>query len=42
MNVTLLDRDDANAAVSGGIAEGDTVIINSSKPLEPGLQVKLA
>ena len=42
VNVTLLDRDDANAAVSGGIAEGDTVIINSSKPLEPGLQVKLA
>ena len=42
VNVTLLDRDDANAAVSGGIKEGDTVIINSSKPLEPGLQVKLA
>ena len=42
VNVTLLDRDDANAAVSGGIAEGDTVIVNSSKPLAPGLQVKPA
>ena len=42
VNVTLLDRDDANAAVSGGVTEGDTVIVNSSKPLEPGLQVKLA
>ena len=42
VNVTLLDRDDANAAVDGGVAEGDTVILNSSKPLEPGLQVKLA
>ena len=42
VNITLLDRDDANAAVSGGITEGDTVIINSSKPLMPGLQVKPA
>ena len=42
VNVTLLDRDDANAAVTGGVMAGDTVILNSSKPLEPGLQVKLA
>ena len=42
VNVIILDRDDANTAVSGGVREGDTVIINSSKPLEAGLQVKLA
>ena len=42
VSITLLDRDDANAAVSGGITEGDTVVVNSSKPLEPGLQVKPA
>ena len=42
VNVTLLDRDDVSAAVSGGISEGDAVIVNTSRPLEPGTQVKLA
>lgn len=42
VNVSIIDRDDAGSALSGGIREGDTVIINSSKPLEPGIQVKLA
>ena len=42
VNVTLLDRDDVCAAVSGGVSEGDTVIVNTSRPLEPGTQVKLA
>lgn len=41
-NVTIIEKDDSNSAVSGGINAGDSVIINSSKPLEPGLQVKLA
>ena len=40
--VSVFDRDDTNSAVVGSISAGDTVIIESSKPIEPGREVKLA
>lgn len=45
IDVTVLASDDTNSAVAGsGFSSwgGDYVITNSSKPLEPGMQVRMA
>ncbi|NCB52140.1 MAG: HlyD family efflux transporter periplasmic adaptor subunit [Clostridia bacterium] len=41
-DVQVLAEDDTNTAVSGGIYAGDFVITTSTKPLESGMQVRLA
>lgn len=42
MDVKVLATDDANSAVSGAlIANSDFVITTSTKPIEPGMQVRL-
>ncbi|NLF79974.1 MAG: RND transporter, partial [Clostridia bacterium] len=40
-DVQVLDKDDTNTAVSGGLAGWEYVITTSSKPLNPGDQVRL-
>ncbi len=42
VDVQVLEVDDLNTAVSGGVANGDFVITNSTRPLESGMQVRLA
>jgi multidrug efflux pump subunit AcrA (membrane-fusion protein) len=43
VDVRVLDKDDFNSAVSGGLSSwGDYVITSSNKPLEPGDFVRLA
>ena len=39
--VSVVDRDDTNTAVAGAVQAGDTVILDSSKPIGPGREVKL-
>ena len=41
VNVDVLASDTANSAISGDVSELDNVIINSSKPLDDGQQVRL-
>jgi len=41
VDVQILAKDDTNTAVSGGLAGWDYVITTSSKPIEPGMQVRL-
>ena len=42
VNVTILAADDLNSAVSGGLSSwGDFVITTSTRPIEPGMQVRL-
>lgn len=41
VDVQVLDKDDTNTAVSGGLAGYEYVITTSSAPLEPGMQVRL-
>lgn len=41
-DVQVLAEDDTNTAVSGGIYAGDFVITTSTKPIESGMQVRLA
>ena len=41
VDVQVLAKDDINSAVSGGLTTSDYVITTSSKPLEPGMQVRL-
>ena len=41
VDVQVLAKDDINTAVSGGLTTSDYVITTSSKPLEPGMQVRL-
>jgi multidrug resistance efflux pump len=41
-DVQVLGADDLSTAVSGGVANGDFVITTSTRPLESGMQVRLA
>ena len=41
VNVDVLASDTTNSAISGDVSELDNVIINSSKPLDDGQQVRL-
>jgi hypothetical protein len=41
-DVQVLAADDTNSAVSGGVSSSDFVISNSTKPIESGMQVRLA
>ena len=41
VNVDVLASDTSNSAISGDVSEFDNVIINSSKPLDDGQQVRL-
>lgn len=40
--VNVLEKDDNNSAVSGGLVSWDYVITSSNKPVEPGAYVRLA
>ncbi len=42
IDVQVLASDDVNSAVSGGLTTSDFVITTSTKPIEPGTQVRLA
>lgn len=42
IDVKVLAADDVNSAVSGGLTTSDFVITTSTKPIEPGMQVRLA
>lgn len=42
IDVQVLAADDVNSAVSGGLTTSDFVITTSTKPIEPGTQVRLA
>lgn len=41
-DVQVLAEDDTNCAVSGGVYSGDYVITTATKPIESGMQVRLA
>lgn len=41
VDVQVGAKDDVNSGVTGGLVPGDYVITNSSKPIEPGMQVRL-
>lgn len=41
VDVKVLAKDDVNSAVSGGLTNSDFVITTSTKPIEPGMQVRL-
>ena len=42
VDVQVLASDDTYTAVSGGLSTGDFVITNSTKPIEKGMQVRIA
>ena len=42
VDVQVQAKDDTNSAISGGVAAYDFVITNSTKPIESGMQVRLA
>lgn len=42
IDVKAITSDDVNTAVSGGLTTSDMVITTSTKPIEPGTQVRLA
>ena len=42
VGVNVLEKDDTNSAVSGGLVSWDYVITSSNKPVEPGDYVRLA
>ena len=42
IDVQILAEDDVNSAVSGGLSTSDFVITTSTKPVDPGTQVRLA
>lgn len=42
VDVQVQAKDDNNSAISGGVAAYDFVITNSTKPIESGMQVRLA
>lgn len=43
VDVQVLATDDTNSAISGGLSQwGDSVITTSTKPIEPGQQVRIA
>jgi len=41
VDVQVAAKDDVNSGVTGGLAPGDYVITSSSKPIEPGMAVRL-
>lgn len=41
IDVKVITSDDVNTAVSGGLSSSDMVITTSTKPVEPGTQVRL-
>lgn len=41
-DVNVLATDDVNSAVAGGVSNNDFVITTSTKPIEPGMQVRMA
>lgn len=41
-DVQVLAKDDTNTAVSGGVAAWDFVLTSSTKPIESGMQVRMA
>lgn len=41
IDVKVLAKDDVNTAVSGALTNSEFVITNSTKPIEPGMQVRL-
>ena len=41
IDVKVITSDDVNTAVSGGLTNSDMVITTSTKPVEPGTQVRL-
>ena len=41
VDVNVLASDDLNSAISGGLSGWDFVITTSTKPIEPGMQVRL-
>lgn len=41
IDVKVLAKDDLNSAVSGGLSYNEFVITTSTKPIEPGMQVRL-
>ena len=41
IDVKVLATDDVNSAVSGGLTTSDFVITTSSKPIEPGMLVRM-
>ena len=42
VDVTVEAKDDVNSAVTGALSYNDFVITSSTKPIEPGMQVRLA
>ena len=42
IDVKVIASDDVNTAVSGGLTTSDMVITTSTKPIEPGTQVRMA
>ena len=43
IDVKILATDDTSSAISGGLSQwGDAVITTSTKPIEPGQQVRIA
>lgn len=42
VDIQVLAKDDTNTAVSGGLTSWDYVISNSTKPIEKGMQVRIA
>lgn len=42
ISIKVEEQDEQNAGVSGSLTEGDYVITTSSKPLEPGMQIRMA
>ena len=42
IDVKVIASDDVNTAVSGGLTTNDMVITTSTKPIEPGTQVRMA
>jgi hypothetical protein len=42
VGVNVMEKDDTNSAVSGGLVSWDYVITSSNKPVEPGDYVRLA
>ena len=41
IDVKVLAKDDVNSAVSGGLTTSEFVITTSSKPIEPGMLVRM-
>ncbi len=41
-DVTVITSDDSNSAVSGSLSNSDFVITTSTRPVEPGMQVRMA